>query len=61
MDVGVYFYTQAVTKDEAIEEANYVLDLIRPYKVTILSLLMLRLLKMTPSARKSSAQVSLLT
>ena len=34
MDVGVYFYTQAVTKYEAIEEANYVLDLIRPYKVT---------------------------
>jgi len=34
VDVGVYFYTQAVTKDEAIEEANYVLDLIRPYKVT---------------------------
>lgn len=34
VDVGVYFYTQAINRDEAIEEANYVLDLIRPYKVT---------------------------
>ena len=34
VDVGVYFYTQAVSRDEAVEEANYVLDLIRPYNVT---------------------------
>ena len=34
MDVGVYFYSQAINRDEAVEEANYVLDLIRPYNVT---------------------------
>ena len=34
VDVGVYFYTQAVNKEEAVEEANYVLELIRPYNVT---------------------------
>lgn len=34
VDVGIYFYTQAVNRNEAIEEAEYVLDLIRPYNVT---------------------------
>ncbi len=34
IDVGVYFYTQALNKDEAVEEANYVLNLIKPYNVT---------------------------
>lgn len=32
--VGVYFFTQAITKDEAIEEADYVIDKIKPYNVT---------------------------
>lgn len=34
IDVGVYFYSQAVTPEEALEEADYVLEAIRPYKVT---------------------------
>lgn len=31
--VGVYFFAQAVTEEEALEEARFVLDLIAPYKV----------------------------
>ncbi|MDE6184443.1 MAG: glycoside hydrolase family 25 protein, partial [Lachnospiraceae bacterium] len=31
---GVYFYTQAITPEEAKEEAEFVLDLIEPYDVT---------------------------
>lgn len=34
LDVGVYFFSQAVTKKEAQEEAQYVLDLIKNYKIT---------------------------
>lgn len=34
IDVGVYFYTQAITEEEAKEEAEFVLDLIEPYDVT---------------------------
>ena len=31
IQVGVYFYTQALTPDEAVEEAEFLLDLIEPY------------------------------
>lgn len=31
---GVYFFTQAITVEEAIEEAQYVLELIAPYEIT---------------------------
>ena len=34
IDVGVYFYTQAVNTQEAVEEAEFVLDTIEPYTVT---------------------------
>ncbi len=34
VDVGIYFYSQALNKDEAIEEAQLVLDNIEPYDVT---------------------------
>jgi len=34
IDVGVYFFTQATNEAEAKEEAQYVLDMIEPYKVT---------------------------
>ena len=33
IDVGVYFFTQATSVEEAEEEARYVLDMIEPYKV----------------------------
>lgn len=35
LDVGVYFYSQAINVAEAIEEANFVLDQIRGYDVSL--------------------------
>lgn len=32
--VGAYFFSSAITKEEAIEEANYVIDIIKPYNIT---------------------------
>lgn len=34
INVGVYFYSQAVSEEEAQEEAQFVLDLIEPYDIT---------------------------
>lgn len=34
IDAGVYFFTQAVTVEEAVEEAEFVLELIQGYDVT---------------------------
>lgn len=34
IDVGIYFYTQAMTEKEAEEEAEFVIDLIEKYDVT---------------------------
>ncbi|MCI8371299.1 MAG: Lyzozyme M1 (1,4-beta-N-acetylmuramidase) [Lachnospiraceae bacterium] len=34
LDVGVYFFSQAINKKEAEEEADYVLQLIQDYKIT---------------------------
>ena len=34
IDVGVYFYSQALNEDEAKEEVQLILDLIEPYKIT---------------------------
>ncbi|RKM57073.1 hypothetical protein D6853_03385 [Butyrivibrio sp. X503] len=33
IDVGVYFYSQAVNKKEALEEAQKLLDMIEPYNI----------------------------
>ena len=33
--VGVYFFTQATSEEEAIEEAEYALELIKPYEVDL--------------------------
>ena len=35
LEVGVYFFSQAVTPEEAVEEAEYLLELIRGYDVTL--------------------------
>lgn len=35
MSVGCYFYDQAISEQEAIEQANWVLDKIKPYNVTL--------------------------
>lgn len=34
LDVGIYFFSQAVTVDEAIEEARYTMELISGYPIT---------------------------
>ena len=34
LDVGVYFFSQALTMDEALEEANYVIELLDGYDIT---------------------------
>ena len=35
IDVGLYFFSQAITPEEAVEEANYMLDLIKKYNVDV--------------------------
>ncbi len=34
IETGVYFFTQAITVEEALEEAQYVLSLVAPYELT---------------------------
>ena len=34
IECGVYFFTQAINEEEAIEEANWVVDMISGYKIT---------------------------
>ncbi len=34
LDIGVYFYSQAITTEEAIEEAEFVIDAIEGYEIT---------------------------
>ena len=33
LDIGVYFFSQAVTEEEAIEEANLVIESVKDYKI----------------------------
>lgn len=35
LDIGVYFYSQAVSQDEAVEEANFVVQNLEPYRAHI--------------------------
>lgn len=35
LKVGVYFFSQAITPEEAVEEAEYVLNLIKDYHITM--------------------------
>lgn len=34
LKLGVYFFTQAITEEEAIEEADFVLDLVKDYEIS---------------------------
>ena len=34
LDLGVYFYSQAITEAEAVEEANFVIEHLKEYKIT---------------------------
>lgn len=35
LDIGVYFYSQAINQDEAVQEANFVVQNLEPYKAHI--------------------------
>lgn len=35
LEAGVYFFSEAVSMEEAVEEAEFVLDTIKPYKMTL--------------------------
>ena len=35
ISVGVYFYTQAINEEEAVEEAEYCIDCLRPYEIDL--------------------------
>lgn len=35
LDVGVYFYSQAISQDEAVQEANFVVQNLEPYRNSI--------------------------
>ena len=35
LDVGVYIFSQAINEEEAIEEAEMVLDMVKPYRLTL--------------------------
>lgn len=35
LEVGVYFYSQAITQDEAIQEANFVVQNLEPYRANV--------------------------
>ncbi|NLL77717.1 MAG: hypothetical protein GX235_10820 [Clostridiales bacterium] len=34
LDIGIYFFSQAITTDEAVEEANFVIQNLGDYKIT---------------------------
>lgn len=35
LDVGIYFYSQAISQDEAVQEANFVIQNLQPYRANI--------------------------
>lgn len=35
LDIGVYFYSQAITPDEAVQEANFVVQNLEPYRAHV--------------------------
>lgn len=35
LDVGVYFYSQAITQEEALQEANFVIQNLEPYRASV--------------------------
>lgn len=35
IDIGIYFYSQAITQDEAIEEVNFVVQNLEPYRAHV--------------------------
>ena len=39
LNIGVYFYSQAITEEEAVEEANFVIENLANYQITCRALL----------------------
>ena len=35
LDVGIYFYSQAISQDEAVQEANFVIQNLEPYRASV--------------------------
>lgn len=35
LDVGIYFYSQAISQDEAVQEANFVVQNLEPYRAQV--------------------------
>lgn len=35
LDVGIYFYSQAISQEEAVEEANFVIQNLEPYRANV--------------------------
>lgn len=54
LDVGVYFFSQAVSKAEAVEEADYVLEAIRDYDVRMPVVFDMEMVTESDSARANS-------
>ena len=60
LDVGVYFYSQAVNVAEAIEEAKYVLEQIEGYEITLPVMYDWEKLEDTPDARTNELDPSII-
>lgn len=35
LDIGIYFYSQAISQEEAVQEANFVIQNLEPYKANV--------------------------
>ena len=60
LDVGVYFYSQAINVGEAIEEAKYVLEQIKGYEITLPVMYDWEKLEDTPDARTNELDPSII-
>ena len=60
LDVGVYFFSQAINVAEAIEEAKYVLEQIKDYPVTLPVMYDWEKFEDVPEARTNDVDVSII-
>lgn len=61
LDVGVYFYSQAVNSAEAVAEADFVLNLIRDYELSLPVFFDWEEVENNPDARTANIDKSILT
>jgi len=55
VDVGLYFFSQAINEQEAVEEAEWVIDLVRDYSDMISYPIVFDLEKMSPDSARMNA------